>query len=132
MGPVLPCQADGQVLAIHVWSLHCRPKAFYVENVHGRAHGRSSHSTVSRLHVIDFSPFADGNDDPANWVVVGPKAGLVPSEYGKSIPTATVDGLPVEDMCVTEDNIVLITEARHGYRVASALTFGVPPMSGRY
>ncbi|KAI3619623.1 hypothetical protein WG66_002849 [Moniliophthora roreri] len=106
-------------------------KAFFVENMQPRAH-RSSHGTGSRLHVIDFSPFADRSDASTNWAIIGLKAGLVPSEYAKTIPPATVDGLAVEDMCVTEDNIVLITEPRHGYRLASILTFGAPPVSVRY
>ncbi|KAJ8095253.1 hypothetical protein PM082_010476 [Marasmius tenuissimus] len=95
-------------------------KVFYVEN---RANGTRS-SAGSRLHAIDFSPFADSGDTGRSWVSMGPKAGLAPNEYSRSIPPVTVDGLSIDELSVTEDNIVLFTEVYHGYRVASVLTLG--------
>ncbi|KAG7093642.1 hypothetical protein E1B28_007305 [Marasmius oreades] len=89
-------------------------KVFYVENTLARVTGsRSTTLTVhggSRLHAIDFSPFTDyGEASGQNWVSNGPKAGLIPSEYSKSIHAAVVDGLSIEDVSVTEDNIILFT-----------------------
>ncbi|KAF9266902.1 hypothetical protein L218DRAFT_755841 [Marasmius fiardii PR-910] len=110
-------------------------KVFYVENTAarvGRGHsgdGRSAHvHGGSRLHAIGFSPFTDHVESQIgqSWVSIGRKAGIIPSEYSKLIPPATVDGLAVEDLSVTEDNVILFTELRHGYRLASVLTFGAP------
>ncbi|KAL0575288.1 hypothetical protein V5O48_006689 [Marasmius crinis-equi] len=80
-------------------------KVFFVEN---RVNGSRS-SAGSRLHAIDFSPFAESGDTGRSWISMGPKAGLIPNEYSKSIPSVTVEGLAVDDFSVTEDNIVLFT-----------------------
>ncbi|KAF5387316.1 hypothetical protein D9757_005712 [Collybiopsis confluens] len=110
---------------IHVPSkLVCGPyvvgtKVFYVENS-PRSHGHS------RLHVIDFSPFPESTASSEGWASAGPRAGLVPNENGRSIPSSSVDGLAVKDITATEDNIVLFLEAHQGYQSVNVLTFGVP------
>ncbi|KAJ3984523.1 hypothetical protein F5890DRAFT_1474475 [Lentinula detonsa] len=101
-------------------------KVFYVENtVHStRSHAHSSRS--SRLRVIDFSPFAEPVEYPRGWTSVGPRASLIPVESRRSIPTSSVDGLPVKDIIATEDNIVLFLEPRQGHSSVNVLTFGTP------
>ncbi|KAE9396873.1 hypothetical protein BT96DRAFT_823997 [Gymnopus androsaceus JB14] len=97
-------------------------KVFYVEN----APVHSSRIASTRLRVIDFSPFSDPVDSPRGWTCVGPRASLIPTENSRSIPSSSVDGLPVKDVNATEDNIVLFLEARQGYQSANVLTFGTP------
>lgn len=67
-----------------------------------RSHGSA------RLHAIDFAPFPDSSIPPAAaWTWIGPRSLLVATESSRSIPSATVDSLKIEDLRVTEDNIVL-------------------------
>ncbi|KAJ7577005.1 hypothetical protein C8J56DRAFT_377590 [Mycena floridula] len=81
---------------------------------------------AGRLHVIEFSPFADASTPPA-WFWNGPRASLVPSETSRSISRMTLEGGRVEDIRVTEDNITLFMEIQQGLRIAKVLTFGAPP-----
>ncbi|KIK50595.1 hypothetical protein GYMLUDRAFT_182569 [Collybiopsis luxurians FD-317 M1] len=101
-------------------------KVFYVENPPARSSRSHGHSRSSRLRVIDFSPFPEPAALSMGWTSVGPRAGLIPSESSRSIPSSSVDGLPVKDLCATEDNIILFLETRQGYQTVNVLTFGVP------
>lgn len=75
-------------------------RVVYLEMGHGR--------TGARIHSIDFAPFSSPSAEPRGpWVWTGPSSFLVPSDTVQTIPPSTLDGLPVEDIRVTEDNIVL-------------------------
>ncbi|KAJ3905004.1 hypothetical protein F5879DRAFT_800567 [Lentinula edodes] len=102
-------------------------KVFYVENAlahSSRSPTPSSRST--RLRVIDFSPFAEPDEFPRGWTFVGPRASLFPIESRRSIPSSSVDGLPVEGLDATEDNVILFLESRQGHQSVNVLTFGTP------
>ncbi|THV02484.1 hypothetical protein K435DRAFT_653299 [Dendrothele bispora CBS 962.96] len=80
----------------------------------------------ARLHMVDFSPFSETGDSMRGWTSIGPRAGLVPYETSKSIPSSTVGSLAIDEVRVTEDNVVLFMEERQGYRLANVLSIGMP------
>jgi len=67
----------------------------------------SSGKNHARLHLIDFSPLSEAGDSTRGWTSIGPRAGLVPFETSRSIPSSTVGSLVIDEMRVTEDNIVM-------------------------
>jgi hypothetical protein len=62
--------------------------------------------------MIDFSPFTEAGDSTRGWTSIGPRAGLVPFETSRSISSSTVGSLAIEEMRVTEDNIILFLVSR--------------------
>ncbi|KAF6761715.1 hypothetical protein DFP72DRAFT_629094 [Ephemerocybe angulata] len=56
-----------------------------------------------------------------------PKSVLVPSEYSKDIPLHITQGVGVDSIAATEDNLVIFLEAKDDTKFAHVLTFGVPP-----
>lgn len=64
----------------------------------------------THLSVIDFSPYAEiATPPPAKlWTLIGKQAILRPSETLRDIPSTTTNGLAVENIHATEDNIVLV------------------------
>ncbi|KAF5350223.1 hypothetical protein D9758_007784 [Tetrapyrgos nigripes] len=104
-------------------------KVLYIDaSVRASSSGRSGHA---KLYMIDFSSFTEAGDSTRGWTSIGPRAGLVPFETSRSIPSSTVGSLAIEEMRVTEDNIVLFLEERQGYRLANILSIGIP-QSVRY
>ncbi|KAJ7759184.1 hypothetical protein B0H16DRAFT_631431 [Mycena metata] len=88
------------------------------------AGGRAS----TTLHLIEFAPLPDGpvRLDPS-WSAAGPRAMLFPNETARRLPSSTIENHAVDEMGVTEDNIVLFLELRPGFRPVNILTFGAPP-----
>ncbi|KAF9477602.1 hypothetical protein BDN70DRAFT_946594 [Pholiota conissans] len=82
----------------------------------------------SHLSVIDLSPYAEiATLPPAKlWTLIGKQSTLRPSETHRDIPSATTNGLAVENLYATEDNIVLVFETHGDYKPVNILTFGVP------
>ncbi|KAF9073272.1 hypothetical protein BDP27DRAFT_1216366, partial [Rhodocollybia butyracea] len=101
-------------------------KVFYVENAPAQTSRNHGHSRSARLRVIDFSPFSESVEPPRGWSSIGPRSNLIPTESSRSIPSSSVDGLPIKDANATEDNVVLFLEARQGYQSVNILTFGAP------
>ncbi|KAJ7623149.1 hypothetical protein FB45DRAFT_97028 [Roridomyces roridus] len=82
----------------------------------------------STLNLIEFAPFPDsGTRLNSSWPVVGSKATLFPSETARALSSTTVEHYAVDDIGVTEDNIVLFLELQPGFRPVNVLTFGAPP-----
>lgn len=69
-----------------------------------RGHERAS------LGMIDFAPLAE-TASPSSaklWSLIGKQSILKPSETHRDIPSGTTQGLPVQGIRATEDNIVLL------------------------
>ncbi|KAJ7180759.1 hypothetical protein C8R46DRAFT_593005 [Mycena filopes] len=83
---------------------------------------------ASTLHLIEFAALPD---NPlrldASWSAVGPRATLFPTETARRLSSSTIDHFAVDDMAITEDNIVLFLELRPGFRPVNILSFGAPP-----
>jgi len=63
----------------------------------------------TRLRVIDFAPYAEIPAPPAGlWSLVGKYSPLKPSETQREFPPTSTGGLAVENIRVTEDNVVLV------------------------
>jgi hypothetical protein len=63
----------------------------------------------TRLKVIDFAPYSDiASPSPKAWSLLGQYATLKPSEYQRDFSSTTTNGLAVENIHATEDNIVLV------------------------
>ncbi|KAJ6518906.1 hypothetical protein C8R45DRAFT_9116 [Mycena sanguinolenta] len=79
------------------------------------------------LNAIEFIPFPENPArlDPS-WSMVGPRSPLFPSESARRLPSSAVEHYAVDDIGVTEDNIVLFLELRPGFRPINILTFGAP------
>lgn len=61
-----------------------------------------------QLHSIEFPPFSDGSTRTiSKWMWNGTNAQLAPVEGHRPIPPTSTNGLNVEDIRLTEDNIVL-------------------------
>jgi hypothetical protein len=60
--------------------------------------------------VIEFAPFPDAPANPPGraWSSIGPKSLLVPNEMSRDLSSSTTDDKRLEEICVTEDNIVLL------------------------
>lgn len=113
-------------------------RVVYLEVEHGH------HSP--RLHVIDFAPFSDISIP--SWFWIGPRALLVPYESSRTIPHTIFNEQRIEDIRLTEDNIILFSvsvrtvshglahlnfqEAKCGRRMATVLTFGARGRSYRH
>ncbi|KAF8906253.1 hypothetical protein CPB84DRAFT_1675794 [Gymnopilus junonius] len=81
----------------------------------------------SRLSVIDFSPNTELTTPLTKmWTLIGKMSILRPIETYRDFPSATTQGLPVERICATEDNIVVLLENRGDIKPVNILTFGVP------
>ncbi|KAJ7642766.1 hypothetical protein DFH06DRAFT_1427499 [Mycena polygramma] len=87
----------------------------------------------SSLHLIEFAPLPDNPTArlDASWSVVGPRSALFPSESTRRLSSSTVEHYAVDEIGVTEDNIVLFLELRPGFRPINVLTFGAPPPAAR-
>ncbi|KAG6836769.1 hypothetical protein H0H93_003547 [Arthromyces matolae] len=95
-------------------------------------HSSSRAPVMSRLNVIEFSPFPDSNCVQSHaWSMVGPRCVLVPNEGSRELPPKTADGRQIEDIRLTEDNVVLFLSNHDDSRPVNILTFGVPPPPGR-
>ncbi|KDR80694.1 hypothetical protein GALMADRAFT_60553 [Galerina marginata CBS 339.88] len=63
----------------------------------------------SRLSIIDFSPYAEISTPPTKtWTLIGKMSVLRPNESHRDFPSATTNGLAVEGICATEDNVVVL------------------------
>lgn len=85
-------------------------RVLYVESGLQRDPTRGSYSSghAPRLTIIDFAPYPDAScHSDSVWSWVGKRSLLVPNETTRSMPSKTVDRLNIEDIRVTEDNIVL-------------------------
>ncbi|GLB41680.1 hypothetical protein LshimejAT787_1002800 [Lyophyllum shimeji] len=103
-------------------------RVVYVENA-ARSSSRGS-GYSSRLNVIEFAPYPDSDCCQSNsWSFAGPRSVLVPNEIYREVPPKTVDGRQIEDLRVTEDNIVLFLENRDEFKPVNILTFGAPPQT---
>lgn len=67
-----------------------------------------------RLHTIGFIPYAEWKGS-ATWSWRGQKVIMGPVEGSRDIPEKTAGGLAVEDVRVTEDNIVLFMVRHHDH-----------------
>lgn len=92
-------------------------RVLYVESDSGRNPSRGGHPSgcASRLTIIDFAPYPDAScHSNSVWPFVGKRSLLVPNENTRSVPSKTVDRLSIDDIRVTEDNIVLFL-VRHRF-----------------
>ncbi|KAF8637577.1 hypothetical protein AX17_002646 [Amanita inopinata Kibby_2008] len=81
-----------------------------------------------RLNVIDFIPYGDSSLRVSSaWSLRGQKANMCPRENSRDVPESTAGGLAVDDIGMTEDNIVLFLDNGHGAKHAKILTFGAGP-----
>ncbi|KAK7025202.1 F-box domain-containing protein [Favolaschia claudopus] len=88
----------------------------------------SGSSRAGTLHSLEFVPYPDAPARlDASWSVVGQKSGLFPSEVVRRVPSSTVEHNAIDDVAVTEDNIVLFLELQPGFRPVNILTFAAPP-----
>ncbi|KAF8630134.1 hypothetical protein AX15_003089 [Amanita polypyramis BW_CC] len=79
-----------------------------------------------RLHTIGFTPYAEWKyNSPWSWR--GQKVVAIPLESSRDIPDVTASGLAVEDLRITEDNIILFLNNGQGAKQARILTFGAGP-----
>ncbi|KAJ7504276.1 hypothetical protein B0H11DRAFT_509616 [Mycena galericulata] len=84
-------------------------------------------STAS-LNLIEFAPFPNSSTRlDSSWSVMGPRTTLFPSETTRRLPSSSVEHYAVDNIGVTEDNIILFLELQPGFRPVNILTFGVPP-----
>ncbi|KAF7309877.1 F-box domain-containing protein [Mycena indigotica] len=89
----------------------------------------SERSHRGALNVIEFEPFPEKAPRlDSSWSVVGPRSGLFPSENSRRLPSATVESYGVDELGVTEDNIVLFLEPQADFQPLNVLTFGAPKM----
>ncbi|CAK5283123.1 unnamed protein product [Mycena citricolor] len=80
------------------------------------------------LKIIEFAPFPDASVRPdPSWVVMGLKSGLIPSEAKRRLSSSTTEHYGVDDISISDDNVVLFLELQPGYRPINVLTFGAPP-----
>ncbi|KAG6861444.1 hypothetical protein C0995_016535 [Termitomyces sp. Mi166 len=92
----------------------------------------SRSSVLPRLNLIEFAPFPDsGCVQTRAWSMIGPRCVLVPNERSRELPPKTVDGRQIEDIRLTEDNIVLFLNNHDDSKPVNILTFGVPHSTGR-
>lgn len=89
-------------------------RVVYLELEQGLQRGSPS---TARLHAVEFAPFADSTTS-LPWFWAGSRAMLIPSETSRSIAPATTEGLHVEDIRITEDNIILFTVRLFLYTVS--------------
>lgn len=65
--------------------------------------------TKARINSITFAPHTEAPQTvQAMWDFVGKRAPLVPTEAGREIPAVNGLGSKLQDLRVTEDNIVLL------------------------
>ncbi|KAJ7255495.1 hypothetical protein B0H12DRAFT_535058 [Mycena haematopus] len=84
------------------------------------------------LNAIEFLPFPENPARlDASWSMVGPRSALFPSESARRLPSSAVEHYAVDDIGVTDDNIVLFLELQPGFRPVNILTFGAPPSPPR-
>ena len=63
----------------------------------------------TKLKAIDFAPSSEvSSSSPKTWSLLGQYATLRPSEYQRDFSSTTTNGLAVENLHATEDNIVLL------------------------
>ncbi|KAJ6498311.1 hypothetical protein DFH09DRAFT_1052021 [Mycena vulgaris] len=80
------------------------------------------------LNLIEFAPFPESAARlHPSWTMIGPRSTLFPSETARQLPSSTVEHYAVDDIGVTEDNVVLFLEPQPGFRPVNVLTFGAPP-----
>ncbi|KAJ7937523.1 hypothetical protein B0H13DRAFT_1852492 [Mycena leptocephala] len=73
--------------------------------------------SAASLDLIEFAPFSDSSTrlNPT-WSMMGPRSTLFPSETAPHLPSNTVEHYAVDDLGVTEDNIVLfLTTSRSAF-----------------
>ncbi|KAF8159486.1 hypothetical protein B0H34DRAFT_796728 [Crassisporium funariophilum] len=97
-------------------------------------HPGRGHPERARLSVIDFSPCPEATNPPSKlWSLLGKQSVLIPNESHREIPTSATNGVVVEGIRATEDNIVLLLENRGDIKPVNILTFGVPaPKTARH
>lgn len=68
-----------------------------------RGHARS------RLNTVDFSPHAEITTPPTmTWTFIGGMSPLRPNETHREFPSSTTNGLTIDQIHATEDNIVVL------------------------
>ncbi|KAJ7917506.1 hypothetical protein B0H13DRAFT_2441900 [Mycena leptocephala] len=113
-----PSRRDRLVIPWSVWGQYCLIK----DLPRSRTLVRGPHAIGSRVVFLESE-----SGSRAGWPVVGPRSALFPSETVRRLPSSTVEHCAVDDIGVTEDNIVLFLELRPGFRPINILTFGAPP-----
>jgi hypothetical protein len=64
--------------------------------------------SAPHLNIIEFAPYPDSaNREERAWSLLGHRSLLVPNELSREIPPKAADTFTVEDIGVTEDNLVL-------------------------
>ncbi|KAJ7066500.1 hypothetical protein C8F01DRAFT_1019849, partial [Mycena amicta] len=77
------------------------------------------------LNVIEFVPFPQNPPRlDSSWSVVGSRSGLFPSESARRLPSSTVEHYAVDELGVTEDNVILFLEPQPAFQPLNILTFG--------
>jgi hypothetical protein len=81
-------------------------RVLYLEKEGGRS---TSGNNRTKLKVIDFAPYFDMSPPSSKaWSLWGQYATLKPCEYQRDFSSTTTNGLAVENIHATEDNIVLL------------------------
>lgn len=120
-------------------------RVLFAESASVHSGGTHLSGYAPRLNVIDFAPYPDSECRQSRaWSLIGQRSVLVPNESSREVPPKTVDGRRIDDMRVTEDNIILFLvshsplqgfvhqlmrpaqEKRNESRPVNILTFGAP------
>ncbi|KAF5338370.1 hypothetical protein D9611_012487 [Ephemerocybe angulata] len=90
--------------------------------------GRASEN---RLGLIEFPAYPDPRNASKcpSWFHIGQRSVLVPTESFKEISSRITQGVGVDSIAATEDNIVLFLEPQHDTKTVHLMTFGVPSSS---
>ncbi|KAF7308425.1 F-box domain-containing protein [Mycena chlorophos] len=123
---------DPPVVGWGVWGLHCAIKEFKNKHKVGAPYpvgGRVVYLVgAATLNVIEFASFPENPPRlDASWSALG--SGLFPSETARRLPLGTVEQYAVDDLGVTEDNVVLFLEPQADFRPLNVLTFGAPKIN---
>lgn len=75
----------------------------------------------TKLKAIDFAPSSDvSSSSPKAWSLLGQYATLKPGEYQRDFSSTTTNGLAVENVHATEDNIVFLLVR---FRISFSMAF---------
>nr|GAT47262.1 predicted protein [Mycena chlorophos] len=123
---------DPPVVSWGVWGQHCAIKEFKNKHKVGAPYpvgGRVVYLVgAATLNVIEFASFPENPPRlDASWSALG--SGLFPNETARRLPLGTVEQYAVDDLGVTEDNVVLFLEPQADFRPLNVLTFGAPKIN---
>ncbi|KAJ3538943.1 hypothetical protein NMY22_g4953 [Coprinellus aureogranulatus] len=85
------------------------------------------HARDCRLGLIEFPAYPDAQSgSKGSWFHVGQRSVLIPTESFKEISSRITQGVGIEDIAATEDNIVIFSAPQHDTKNVHLMTFAVP------